>query len=141
MEDFTFPSIRASFKKWGCCRHTPPLHTRSLGPCYMQGPIKKITKKKGTKKIKFPCGGAASVFNAGPPQPTRLPRTNQRLLTVGQGTIGHRRPLVSRLLLCKPPFLIPSLLPPSYLLPPIFCTCGQLFLIVSNTCPPCPNFS
>jgi hypothetical protein len=39
MEDWTL----LSFKNWGCCTHTPP---RSPGPCYMQGPKKKLKKKK-----------------------------------------------------------------------------------------------
>jgi hypothetical protein len=37
MEDSTLPSVGASFKKWGCCAHTPQ---SSPSPCNMQGPLK-----------------------------------------------------------------------------------------------------
>jgi hypothetical protein len=49
MEDLTLPSIWASFKKWRCCTNTLLL-PRSLGPCYMQGPLK---NKKQRRTIPF----------------------------------------------------------------------------------------
>jgi hypothetical protein len=49
-ERFNTSRCRTSFKKWGCCTHTPP---RSLSPYYMQGSRKNIKKK--VQKIFFKC--------------------------------------------------------------------------------------
>jgi hypothetical protein len=41
MRNGRFYTSKCSFKKWGCCRCTPP---RSPGPYYMQGPLKNKLK-------------------------------------------------------------------------------------------------
>jgi hypothetical protein len=118
MEDSTLPSVGASFKKWGCCAHTPQ---SSPGPCNMQRPL--ISKKKKFQII--------IIFKK---RGCRM--TSDRPAVAQSGATSSRQPL-----LCGSPFIQPPcpLLPTS--LPPNFSTCGQVFLIGSSTCPPCPDFS
>jgi hypothetical protein len=71
MEDWTLPSIGASFKKWRCCTHNPP---RSPGPCYMQGPQKERRTNFFIKNgLAASCHGCA-VQAAGDQRSRRRPR-------------------------------------------------------------------
>jgi hypothetical protein len=45
LQDFTLPSVGASFKKWGCCTHTPQ-EAQAFATC------KGLKKKKKKKKKK-----------------------------------------------------------------------------------------
>jgi hypothetical protein len=45
MEDSTLPSVGASFKKWGCCAHTPKA-AQALATCKGLKKVKKISSKK-----------------------------------------------------------------------------------------------
>jgi hypothetical protein len=130
MEDFTFLSIGAASKTGGAIYNLP----RSPGPCYMQGPSKKKKKPSENLKKGGQCTDRLRLVAGG-----RL-QTDQWSATAGRGVVGCRQPLAAGSYAC-PPFLYPPcpLLPTSYI--QIFCTCGQLFLIGFNTCPPCPDFS
>jgi hypothetical protein len=100
MEVVTPPSVGASFKKWGCCRHTPP---KSLGPYYMQGPeffIKKGSKdlqKKKKKKKGLVAAGLVRLCRAGP-------GTGKALTCAGQGPAGKVHVGQARVGQAGPPF-------------------------------------
>jgi hypothetical protein len=121
MEVVTPPSVGASFKKWGCC-------TPILPKC------QEVPQKSPKKKINFffqrtDDAGACVVVGR---RPLIAGRTGP--LTVG------RRPVVACRPRCGPPFFYSyhHFFKPR---PPSLGTCGQLFLIGSNTCPPYPYFT
>jgi hypothetical protein len=131
MEDSTFPSVGASFKKWGCYRHTPlplPKEAQALARAF-----KKILKKVSNFFIKKGC----SYLDRQRPMAGGRP-----LIAACRGcppgncsSTSDRRPFQHRSL----PLLYPCL-PLSCLLSQKICTCGLLFLIGSSTCPSSPDF-
>jgi hypothetical protein len=64
LQDFTLPSVGASFKKWGCCIHTPQ-EAQALATC--KGP-KKIKNKRRT--IFFYKNGLAASCQGRAARPT-----------------------------------------------------------------------
>jgi hypothetical protein len=143
MEDLTIPRIGAKFKKWRCCIHTPK---EAQALAHERAFKKKFSKKKLEKKA-TPCLYKQWLAAFGrllvAACRSRLPG-NQRLsgtqATTDQGVVGSLQPVVTDHSNASYPFTVP-LPPSSYLLPQIFYTCDQLFLIGSSTFPPCPNFS
>jgi hypothetical protein len=105
------PKCRGKLQKMGV------LYTRSP-KMLVPSPNNQINKFKKSKKT-GKMGPACSMTNYRP----RL-AGDQRLDGSGTGPL---------FCIVASPF--------SFLLPPIFSTCGQLLLIGSSTCPPCPNFS
>ena len=153
MEDFTFSSVGATFQKWGCYTHTPK-EAQALTTCkgLQKNKIKGAKKREGEAYIDKlqPIVGGQSLVAMVPNDwwsPTRWPWTDQWSPGLGQPVVndcwsGQLLATAScHPLLCRSPFLVLSLPLLSYLLLPNFCTCGQLFIFGSNTCPSCPNFS
>jgi hypothetical protein len=139
MEDSTLPGVGTSFKKWGCCKHTPFQEAQALATC------KDLLKKQKTKigSIQFfflKRLAGAQIVCVPRPRSNRWSPPNrgewllaQRLrVAVDRVTYGHRPPLHGcSILHVASPFFSPS--------SPTFGYFGQLHLIGSNPCLPCPN--
>jgi hypothetical protein len=81
LQDFILPSVGASFKKWRCCTHTPPLEAQALATC--KGP-KRNFKKEGQKLF----------LKIGWPQVVRGTPCYRRGTVPGQRT-ARRRPTIA----------------------------------------------
>jgi hypothetical protein len=126
MEDFTLPSVGASFKKWECCAPILP----------NAKPILIIQKKSGKKCQNFQKRGSNL-------QSVRLrAMACRRLLIAGQPLTSSHRLLVAGWRATSAGalnYFFPKY--SSFLLPTYFCTCGQFLLVGFSTCSPCPDFS
>jgi hypothetical protein len=141
---FDTPKCKGKVQKMGVLC-TPPKQPRPLQHARAFKNYKKKCYKKLLKKCHALSTEAAARGRPVVERPTvaQSGATSGRRSLVGAwSTAVNRRPstALARVPLystpCPPP---PLPLPTS--LPPNFFTCGQLFLIGSSTCPPCPDFS
>jgi hypothetical protein len=131
-------------QKLGCCTPNPPPPKKSRPLLHVRALTKKFKKESKFFFYKKPQKNLCTQLSWQRPVAGRRPLIVAVAGRRGRSAKGDRWSGSSRRLPTAPtrvPFLVFPLPPSSYFLPPKFCTCGQLFLIGSSTCPPCPDFS